>query len=100
VKPTSFKRHRFPADVIGQEVWLYFSLSLSFRDVEERMVAEGIGVSYEAIRCWTIKFGPLIARLLKRRRPPPATVVVPLASRRSGLSDRRKAHVSLARCRR
>ena len=28
-------------------------------------------VIYETIRCWTIKFGPLIARRLKKRRGPP-----------------------------
>jgi len=26
------------------------------------MAARGIDVSYETIRCWTIKFGPQIAR--------------------------------------
>ncbi len=31
----------------------------------------GIDVSYETIRCWTIKFGPVIAANLKRRRPSP-----------------------------
>tara|TARA_R110002124_G_scaffold243235_1_gene408341 strand:+ start:53275 stop:53964 length:690 start_codon:yes stop_codon:yes gene_type:complete len=71
VKPISFKRHRFPADVIRHAVWLYFRFSLSFRDVEELMAQRGIDVSYETIRCWTIKFGPLIARRLKKRRSPP-----------------------------
>ena len=71
VKPVTFKRHRFPADVIRQAVWLYFRFSLSFRDVEELMAARGVDMSYETIRCWTIKFGPLIARRLKRRRPTP-----------------------------
>src|ERR1019366_5087219 len=32
----------------------------------------GIDVSYETIRCWTIKFGPQIARRLKRRRLGPS----------------------------
>ena len=72
MQSTSFKRHRFPADVIRQAVWLYFRFSLSFRDVEELMAARGVDVSYETIRCWTIKFGPLIARRLKRRRPVPS----------------------------
>jgi len=72
MKPISFKRHRFPADVIRQAVWLYFRFSLSFRDVEELMAARGIDVSYETIRCWTIKFGPLIARRLKKRRWAPS----------------------------
>ena len=72
MKPISFKRHRFPADVIRQAVWLYFRFSLSFLDVEELMAARGVDVSYETIRCWTIKFGPLISRRLRKKRRPPS----------------------------
>ena len=72
MKPLSFKRHRFPAEVIRHAVWLYFRFSLSLRDVEEMLARRGIEVSYETIRCWTIKFGPLIARNLKRKRPGPS----------------------------
>ncbi|MDR3472274.1 MAG: IS6 family transposase [Devosia sp.] len=68
----SFKRHRFPADVILHAVWLYFRFTLSFRDVEDLLAERGVDVSYETIRCWTIKFGPQIARRLKRRRPAPS----------------------------
>jgi putative transposase len=67
-----FKRHRFPAEVIRYAVWLYFRFTLSFRDVEELLAQRGIEVSYETIRCWTIKFGPQIARNLKGRRPAPS----------------------------
>jgi len=70
--PISFKRHRFPADVIRQAVWLYFRFTLSLRDVEELLAARGVQVSRETIRCWTIKFGPQVARNLKRRRSPPS----------------------------
>jgi len=72
LKPLSFKRHRFPPDVIRHALWLYFRFTLSFRDVEEMLAARGIDVSYETIRCWTIKFGPQIARNLKRKRPAPS----------------------------
>ena len=34
MRPISFKRHRFPLDVIRQAVWLYFRFTLSLRDVE------------------------------------------------------------------
>jgi putative transposase len=71
-RPISFKRHRFPPDVIRHAVWLYFRFTLSFRDVEEMLAQRGIEVSYETIRCWTIKFGPQIARNLKRRRQAPS----------------------------
>jgi putative transposase len=72
VRPISFKRHRFPPDVIRHAVWLYFRFTLSFRDVEELLAQRGIEVSYETIRAWTIKFGPQIARNLKRRRSAPS----------------------------
>nr|WP_314525241.1 IS6 family transposase [uncultured Brevundimonas sp.] len=72
MKPLSFKRHRFPAEVIRHAVWLYFRFNLSLRDVEEILARRGIEVSYETIRCWTRKFGPLIARRLKKRRPSPS----------------------------
>jgi putative transposase len=71
MKPVSFKRHRFPPEVIRYAVWLYFRFSLSMRDVEELLAERGIEVSYETIRCWTRKFGQLYAANLRTRRPPP-----------------------------
>ena len=71
VQPLSFKRYRFPAEVIRYAVWLYFRFSLSLRDIEELLAQRGIAVSREAIRCWVNKFGPLIAANLRRRRPSP-----------------------------
>ncbi len=69
--PISFKRHRFPPDVIRYAVWLYFRFTLSIRDVEELLAERGVEVSREAIRCWVIKFGPRIAANLRRRRSAP-----------------------------
>ena len=71
IQPISFKRHRFPAEVIRYAVWLYFRFTLSVRDVEELLAQRGIEVSREAVRCWVIKFGPLIAANLRRRRLAP-----------------------------
>ncbi len=71
IQPISFKGHRFPRDVIRYAVWLYFRFTLSIRDVEELLAQRGIEVSREAVRCWVIKFGPLIAANLRRRRSPP-----------------------------
>ena len=56
--PTNlYKRHRFPAEIIGHYVWLYFRFCLSYRDVEELMAARGIILTYEAVRYWCRKFG-------------------------------------------
>jgi transposase-like protein len=72
MRPLSFKRHRFPADIIRHAAWLYFRFILSFRDVEEMPVQAASTSLTKPICCWTIKFGPQIARNLKRRRPAPA----------------------------
>ena len=69
VKPISGKRHRFSAEVIRHAVWLYFRFTLSLRDVEELLAQRGIEVSYETIRCWTLKFGRLFTCNLRRSRP-------------------------------
>lgn len=71
MNPISFKRHRFPPDIIRYAVWLYFRFTLSIRDVEELLAQRGVEVSREAVRCWVIKFGPLIAANLRRRRTSP-----------------------------
>ena len=71
MQPVSFKRHRFPPDVIRLAVWLYFRFTLSFRDVEEMLAQRGIEASYETIRCWTLKFGRAFAQNLRRCRPRP-----------------------------
>src|SRR5919206_1245918 len=69
--PPSYKRHRYPAEIIAHTVWLYFRFSLSFRDVEDLMAARGVVLSYETVRRWTLKFGQQYANELKRRRPQP-----------------------------
>ena len=66
----SYSRRRFPPAVIQHAVWFYFGFTLSFRDVEEMLAKRGIEVSYETIRCWTLKFGPKFAANLRRRRQP------------------------------
>ena len=69
MRPISLKRHRFPPEVIRQAVWLYFRFTLSLRDVEELLAERGIDVTYETIRCWTMKFGTAIAANCRRSRP-------------------------------
>ena len=73
MKPISYARHRFPADVIRQTVWLYFRFTLSFRDVEDLMAERGIDVSYESVRCWTRKFGQMFAHNLRKSRAAPTS---------------------------
>ncbi|MFE4821881.1 IS6 family transposase [Streptomyces sp. NPDC056704] len=65
----SYKGFRYPADIIAHCVWLYHRFPLSFREVEELMLARGVIVSYETIRQWCAKFGPAYAAGLRRRKP-------------------------------
>src|SRR5919199_3056943 len=73
MQPISYARHQFPAEMIRDAVWLYLRFTLSFRDVEELLAERSIETSYESIRRWVGKFGPVFARNLRRLRPRPAS---------------------------
>jgi putative transposase len=63
----TYKRHRFPPDIISYAVWLYYRFNLSHRDIEDILAERGVVVTRESIRLWGIKFGALYAQRLKRR---------------------------------
>src|SRR3979409_28876 len=67
--PISYRWHRFPPSLIQHAVWLYLRFTLSYRDVEELLAQRGLDISYESIRSWVLKFGPMIARGLRQLRP-------------------------------
>ena len=71
---TSFKRHRFPPRIVSHAVWLYLRFNLSLLEVEEMLLERGIDVSYETVRRWIAKFGPQIARNLRRRQARPGDI--------------------------
>ena len=68
----SYRRHRFPPVVIQHAVWVYLRFTLSYRDVEDLLAERGLDISYETVRSWVLKFGPVIARRLRRGRPRPS----------------------------
>ena len=67
----SFKRHRFPPEIIRRAVWLYARFTLSYRDVGDLLAERGLDISYESVRRWFLKFGAPIARNLRPTRPIP-----------------------------
>src|SRR3954470_11928016 len=71
MQPVSYARHHFPAEIIRHAVWLYLRFTLSYRDVEELLAERGTETSYETVRRWVLKFGPLFARNLRRLRQRP-----------------------------
>jgi putative transposase len=90
-RPSRYARHRFPAEVIRQAVWLYFRFPLSLRMVEEMLAARGILVSHETVRQWALKFGRDFATQIRRRLPAPGDkwhldeVVISIAGKRHWL---------------
>ena len=72
MKPISFKRYRFPPEIIRHAIWLYARFTLSFRDVEEMLAERGLDISYETVRRWFLKFGSTIAANLRRTRARPS----------------------------
>src|SRR3982074_179131 len=93
----SYCRHRFPPAVIQHAIWLYLRFTLSYRDVEDLLAERGLEVSYETVRRWVLKFGPGIARKLRRCRPRPSNrwhldeMVVRIAGKRMYLWPRRRS---------
>ncbi len=76
----TYKRPRFPPEIISYVIWLYYRFNLSHRDIEDLLAERGITVSREAIRLWypkhslrswgrlCIKLGAIYTRRLKRKR--------------------------------
>src|SRR5499426_4320174 len=66
---TRYAGYRFPVEIIGHAVWLYFRFPLGLRMVEELLAARGIIVSHETVRQWARKFGQPFANRIRRRLP-------------------------------
>jgi putative transposase len=45
-----YRRHCYPAEVVGYAVWLNFRFPLSLSVIEEMLAARGIAVSHETVR--------------------------------------------------
>ncbi|MEP2640114.1 IS6 family transposase [Roseobacter sp.] len=72
--PISYKRHRYPPQIITHAVWLYVRFNLCLREIEEMLLERGIHVSYETVRRRVVKFGRLITNNLRKRPGRPGDV--------------------------
>src|ERR1700741_2434619 len=70
--PLCYRRDRFPPEIIQHAIWLYLRFTLSYRDVEELLAGRGLDISYETVGRGVLKFGPAIARRLRRLRLRPS----------------------------
>jgi putative transposase len=50
-----------------------YAFRAQLRDVEDLLAERSLDISYETVRRWFLKFGPLFARELRRWRPRPTS---------------------------
>ncbi len=63
----TYKRFRYPQQIISHAIWLYHRFTLSFRDIEEILACRGVVVSYESIRQWCLKLTPSFCKSLRKK---------------------------------
>ncbi len=67
-KRSPFKYFKTSPEIIRLAVMYYVRFPLSLRNVEDLLHERGIDVSYETIRYWWQRFGPMFASEIKKRR--------------------------------
>ena len=67
-KPNPFRYFKTSPEIIRLAVMPYVRFPLSLRNVEDLLHERGIDVSYESIRYWWHRFGPVFAAEIRRRR--------------------------------
>ena len=63
-----FRYFNSSPEVIRSTVMLYVRFPLSLRQVEDLLHERGIDVSYETVRYWWNRFGPLFSSEIRKRR--------------------------------
>ncbi|HKT54943.1 MAG TPA: IS6 family transposase [Caulobacteraceae bacterium] len=63
-----FRYFNSSPEVIRLVVMMYVKFPLSLRKVEDLVAECGIEVSYETVRCWWNRFGPMFAAEIRRKR--------------------------------
>ncbi len=67
-KPDPFRYFKTSPEIIRLAVMLYIRFPLSLRNVEDLLHERGIDVSYETVRYWWNRFGPMFASEIRRKR--------------------------------
>ena len=67
-KRSPFRYFRTSPEIIRLAVMMYVRFPLSLRNVEDLLHERGIDVSYETVRFWWHRFGPLFASEIRKRR--------------------------------
>ena len=67
-KRSPFRYFKTSPEIIRLAVMMYVRFSLSPRNVEDLLHERGINISYESIRFWWNRFGPIFAAEIRRNR--------------------------------
>ena len=67
-KRSLFRYFKTSPEIIRLAVMLYVRFPLSLRNVEDLLHERGIDVSFETIRYWWRRFGPVFAAEIRKRR--------------------------------
>jgi putative transposase len=67
-KSDPFKYFHSSCEVIRLAVMLYVRFPLSLRNVEDLLHERGVDISYETVRYWWNRFGPIFAAEIRRKR--------------------------------
>ena len=63
-----FKYYKTSPEIIRLAVLMYVRFPLSLRNVEDLLHERGIDISYETVRAWWNKFGPVFASDIRKKR--------------------------------
>ena len=63
-----FRYFKTSSDIIRLAVMMYVRYPLSLRQVEDLLDERGIDISYETVRAWWNRFGPVFASEIRKRR--------------------------------
>ncbi len=64
----SFRYFKTSPEVIRLAVMMYIRFPLSLRQVEDLLHERGIDISYETVRAWWNRFGPMFAAEIRKKR--------------------------------
>ena len=67
-KRDPFKYFHSSPEIIRLAVMMYVRFPLSLRNVEDLLHERGIDISYETVRFWWNRFGPMFAAEIRRKR--------------------------------
>ncbi|WP_044044627.1 IS6 family transposase [Octadecabacter antarcticus] len=67
-KRSPFRYFKTSPEIIRLAVMMYVRFALSLRNVEDLLHERGVDISYETVRFWCNRFGPLFAAEIRKKR--------------------------------